>query len=236
VILPGQPEDENGLNAMQPLVPAEPGSTRFLVPLPPGLTEDSPELFGMFTYEFRAGHDNRRWSTARGRFGPALRVTGVQHPAPPLSCYVNRTDKVVEASAPVAEVVSDGAEFSSQKTEIWFLLYAQVCEASSASWRNVLLKRQPGVVPEGREESVVRYAIAAIPLNDTAAALRDLALPTESPMSVLAVELLPAPLQVQIDALAPVPHFNRYRDPLGADLGQVRILRTSPLVPVPPAC
>ena len=81
VILPAQPEDENGLNAMQPLIPAEPGSTRFLVPIPRGLNEDSPELFGIFTYEFRAGHDKRRWCTARGRFGPPLRVTGVQHPA-----------------------------------------------------------------------------------------------------------------------------------------------------------
>jgi hypothetical protein len=237
VILPAQPEDENGLNAMQQLIPAEPDSTRFLVPMPPGLNEDSPELFGLFTYEFRLGHDNRRWSTARGRFGPALRVTGVQHPAPPLPCYVNRTDKLVETSAPFAEVVRDGIDqFSTPNTEIWFLLYTQVREASGASWRNVLLKRQQGRAPERLDGSTVRYATAGILLNDTAAVLRDLSLPAESPLSVLAVEMLPAPLQVQIDAAAALPHFNRYHDPLGADLGQVRILRTSPLVPVPPAC
>jgi hypothetical protein len=86
------------------------------------------------------------------------------------------------------------------------------------------------------EDGVVRYATAEIGLVETAKALRDLALPGESPISVLAVELLPAPLQVQINPAVPIPSFNRYKDPLGADLGQVRILRTSPLVPVPPAC
>ena len=238
VILPAQPEDENGLNAMQPLAPAEAGSTRFLVPLPPGLSEDSPELFGLFTYEFRLGHDNRRWSTARGRFGPALRVTGVQHPAPPLPCYVNRTDKLVETSAPFAEVLDgDGIDrFSLPNTEIWFLLYAQVREASATSWRNVLLKRQQGRAPQRPEDGAVRYATAGIALSDTAAVLRDLSLSPDSPLSVLAIEMLPAPLLVQVDAAAPLPHFNRYHDSLGADLGQVRILRTSPLVPVPPAC
>jgi len=233
VILPGQPTDENGLNAMQPLIPAEAGSTRFLVPLPPGLSEDSPDLFGMLTYEFRAGHDNRRWSTARGRFGPPLRVTGVQHPAPPLPCYVNRTNQLVETSAPFAQAVAGGVDQgASLNTEIWFLLYAQVREASGASWRNVLLKRQQGTPPLNGDDIVVRYATAGIPLSDAAAALRNLSLAAESPLSVLAVELLPASRQVLAEGLP----LNRYRDPLGADLGQVRILRTSPLVPVPPAC
>ena len=238
VILPGQPTDENGLNAMQPLIQAEPGSTRFLVPLPPGLSEDSPDLFGIFTYEFRAGHDNRRWSTARGRFGPPLRVTGVQHPAPPLNCYVNRTDKAVEASAPFAQAVAGGVNQAlSINTEIWFLLYTQVREASGASWRNVLLKRLKGNQPDNDDDSVIRYASAEIPLSDTAASLNNLSLAAGSPLSVLAVELLPAFLQVQVIDLPPdTAFFNRYRDPLGSDLGQVRILRTSALVPVPAAC
>jgi hypothetical protein len=41
-------------------------------------------------------------------------------------------------------------------------------------------------------------------------------------LSVLAVELL--------------PEVNRAPDPLGADLGSTRMLRTSRLVPVPPVC
>jgi hypothetical protein len=44
------------------------------------------------------------------------------------------------------------------------------------------------------------------------------------------VELMPAPL------INDGGNLNRYGDPLGADLGQVRILRTSPLTPVPTAC
>src|SRR4029453_9680175 len=92
VILPGQLTDENGLNAMQRLIPEnDPSGSRYLIPLPAGMNPDSPELFGMFTYEFRIGHDERRWSTARGRFGPPLRVTGIQHPAPGLPCYVRRS-------------------------------------------------------------------------------------------------------------------------------------------------
>ena len=49
-----------------------------------------------------------------------------------------------------------------------------------------------------------------------------LGLPLSSPLSVLAVELL--------------PERNRASDPLGGDLGSTRILRTSPLTRVPPVC
>ena len=231
VILPGQPEDENGLNAMQLLESAEPQARRFLVPLPPGVTADSPELFGMFTYEFRLGHDARRWSTARGRFGPPLRVTGVQHPAPMLPCHVLRTDTLIETSAPFAQAMRDGRDVvASPNTEMWFMLYAQVREASGAGWRNVLLTRTRGHSPERFREAGVRYSTAAIELRAAAETLRRLALSPESPLSVLAVELIPAPL------LGPEVPPNRYADPLGADLGQVRILRSSPLVPVPAAC
>src|SRR6201999_3425827 len=89
VITPGQPPDQAGLSAMQQLIPsiASPDRpTSYLVPLPPNLQETSPELFGFFVYEVRLGHDASRWSTAQGRFGPVLRVSGVQHPAPPLVC------------------------------------------------------------------------------------------------------------------------------------------------------
>jgi hypothetical protein len=42
-------------------------------------------------------------------------------------------------------------------------------------------------------------------------------------LSALAVELLPEP-------------GSPFGDPLGQDLGQVRLLRTSPLTPVPAVC
>ena len=54
------------------------------------------------------------------------------------------------------------------------------------------------------------------------AALRALNLTGKVPLSVLAVELL--------------PELDRKPDPLGADLGHVRIIRTSPLTPVGEIC
>ena len=55
------------------------------------MNETSPELFGFFVYEVRLGHKAGRWCTAQGRFGPPLRVAGVQHPAPPLTCQAARS-------------------------------------------------------------------------------------------------------------------------------------------------
>ena len=59
--------------------------------------------------------------------------------------------------------------------------------------------------------------------------LSDLGLPATSPLSVLAVELIP---EITLRSQADAPR----RDPLGESLGEVRILRTSPLAPVPPIC
>jgi hypothetical protein len=52
--------------------------------------------------------------------------------------------------------------------------------------------------------------------------LTALALRKDSPLSVLAVEVL--------------PEQTRIADPLGTGLGHARIVRTSPLRPVPPVC
>jgi hypothetical protein len=83
----------------------------FLLPIPPGITPDSPELFGFWTYELRVGHAGTglsNWSTAQARFGRPLRVTGVQHPAPVLKCLVSRGPDGVRASAPFATPVLNG--------------------------------------------------------------------------------------------------------------------------------
>jgi hypothetical protein len=76
-IIPGQSDDQSGLNAMQLLTPSA-SPRHFAVPLPSGIADDSPELFGFYTYELRVGHE-KGWSTSQGRFGAPLRVTGVQH-------------------------------------------------------------------------------------------------------------------------------------------------------------
>jgi hypothetical protein len=62
----GQSDDRAGQDAMLPLVPSS-SPVHYLLPLPPGVHPDSPELFGFFSYELRVGHRDG-WSTARGRF------------------------------------------------------------------------------------------------------------------------------------------------------------------------
>jgi hypothetical protein len=64
---------------------------------------------------------------------------------------------------------------------------------------------------------------AAFNDQEIQAVLRNLSLAPDSPLSVLAVELLP-------------PRADQIPDEMGVNVGQVRILRTSPLTPVPPAC
>ncbi len=56
VITPDQSHDEAGIDAMQPMEKAKDSDRHYLLPLPPGLHSESPELFGFFTYEFRIGH------------------------------------------------------------------------------------------------------------------------------------------------------------------------------------
>jgi hypothetical protein len=56
IITPGQSDDLAGIGAMQQMIPADDSERHFIVPLPPGLHPESPELFGFFTYEFRVGH------------------------------------------------------------------------------------------------------------------------------------------------------------------------------------
>ena len=78
VITKGHGNDNAGIDAMQfmeaetanpeePMVKLSP--VHYLVPLPPGLHDESPELFGFYVYQLRVGHTDRIWCTAQGRFG-----------------------------------------------------------------------------------------------------------------------------------------------------------------------
>jgi hypothetical protein len=229
-IVPGQPEDSSGLDAMQPLIPAEgTGPIRhFLLPLPPGLSETSPELFGFFVYEFRVGHA-KGWSTAQARFGQPQRVTGIQHPAPVLTCSVARNSEHIRVSAPYATPVAHGQIMRADppNSDLWALLYAQVRLADGSDWGNVLIGRTHLAFPEtafrGRLGTQPQ-GIGFCENSEIEAWLRGLGLPPNAPLSVLAVELLPE------------PGSQFKNDPLGRDLGQVRVLRTSPLTPVPAIC
>lgn len=55
-IIPGQSDDKSGIDAMQMMVKSTDSDRHYLLPIPPGLHPESPEMFGFFTYEFRVGH------------------------------------------------------------------------------------------------------------------------------------------------------------------------------------
>jgi hypothetical protein len=224
VIVPGQSDDRAGTGAMVRLLEGD-SPTHFLLPLPPGVHEDDPELFGFFTYELRVGHD-QQWSTAQGRFGAALRVAGLQHPVPTLPCSVRRLTTGIVASAPYADAVFQGVSMRprSPATRMWVLLYAQVRQADATAWRNVLLGRKPAP-PRGRDDKLVPialYGVASWNEFEVESLLLTIGLGADAPLSCLAVEVLPGGVPAA--------------DPLGADLGKERILRASPLVPVPQLC
>lgn len=224
VIVPGQPEDSSGLDAMtevpegEPLPPAA-RSRYFLLPLPVD-DADAPELFGFWTYELAIGHKTI-WSKAQERFGRPLVVKGVQHPAPALRCSAFRVTpppakpapRQIVVTAPFATAVFDDRRLTAPpldpRTRIWVLLYAQVRQADAAAWRNVLLGRAPAiprfdtdgkgtpVAPRSRDVmGVAEFSTDAVEL-----ALADLGLPKDAPLSAIAVELLPGDhlLQSKID-------------------------------------
>ena len=251
IITPSATADQSGLDAMTPLI-AETAANplRFLLPLPPGITADDPECFGFWAYELRVGHTGSRQadrSTAQARFGRPLLLTGVQHPAPQLKCNVFRNAVNTIGTAPFATPVRNDAPARKERfvrSQMWMLLYAQVTQADGASNRNVLLLARSAriltsPVPQAVIPSLGRdlYGIATFtenddPTNDDPAeqtgittVLTTLGLPLNSPLSMLAVELLPTAA-------------NYVERPLDTNntFAQQRILRTSALVPVPPVC
>ena len=259
-IFSGQKADESGLDAMTQLVPANKvgvgkSGTFFLLPLPPSVGPEDLELFGFWTYEFRVGHANF-WSTAQGRYGRPLRVSGIQHPVPHLICSVERGGPGVGVTAPYAVTIYNGNrlynfEVGDPQTRIWFMLYAQVLQADSASYRNILLHHLPGETlrrttrgqtpDHNPQHGAARDPLAGtlFPEKDIEARLQLLNLPRTNPLSVLAVEVLPGPLNFPPNVKNPTvpdPAAGADEDPVGANLGLRRILRTSPLAAVPSIC
>jgi hypothetical protein len=224
-ITPNQPRDDNGLNAMTGISPSVRNEDRrhYLVPLPEGLSPDSPELFGLFVYEIRLGHVAGRWSTAQGRFGPALRVAGVQHPAPTLTCHARRGAEGIRVMAPFAAAVYEGRSVDprSPRSQLWALLYARVRQVDAASWRNVLIGQRRLFLDDQHDFRSELFGEAEFPLADVRDSLERLGLPAEVPLTALAAEMFGEPSRDH---------------PLGANLGHARILRVSPLIAVPDSC
>ncbi|MDB5133532.1 MAG: hypothetical protein JWP37_135 [Mucilaginibacter sp.] len=276
-------DDEAGLDAMQEMIPSEASDRHFLIPLPPGLHAASPELFGMFTYEIRAGH-KKIWSTAQGRYGRQLRITGVQHPAPTLFCSVNRDELAISVSAPHAVAIFNGVNLTARppRTDIWALLYAQVTQADGKSNRNILLGEKLLVnvtdvytvgaykrLPINRDSLV--YSANTWTNAEVSLILSLMGLPISSSLSVICVEMMPnpdtyvdmatnfidsspyeaapvgvlakpsivnttnSPVKDLVNTADPVTLGNS-GGPLSSGLGKYRILRTSPLTPVPFVC
>jgi hypothetical protein len=241
VIMPGHDPDPSGLEAMQPLTAGR-DERYYIVPLPPGLVDSSPELLGFFTYEFRVGRQyivggqNNPWSTAQGRFGPLLRTPGVQHPAPTMNCAVFRDTNGVKVTAAYANPVLEGKSLRplQSRTDIWALLYARPMQADGTTRRNVLLGRTLLALPQPDQDHVVDNDTAAIGGFDTPSItekLRLLYLPASTPLSVLCVEVLSEVIVEERDTRIP-----KKDDPLGASLGLARVLRTSRLLGVTEQC
>jgi hypothetical protein len=267
VITHGHGNDNAGIDAMQPMVAETPDPStplvkvtpvHYVLPLPPGLQSESPELFGFFTYELRVGHTSRIWCTAQGRFGHPTRMSGVQHPAPPLKVLAERTPAGLSVTAPHAVAVFNGRNVTSRppKTEIWCMLYAQVMQADAREHRNILLTEARLDLVKTRDLDVRTFLTRRLemevrasnslavnldaPANGTFTwtekeirqllALFDLA--PDTPISVLAVEMMPRYDQYIVFGEAPDTSVR----PLSRDLGQYRILRTSPLAAAPEIC
>jgi hypothetical protein len=263
MIAAGDSNDDAGVAAMTQLggatTPVNPSGRpiHYSVPLPDTISQTDLELFGFWTIELRVGHV--LWSTAQARYGRALRVSGVQFPSPPLTVNVDRQPvpplpapavPSIVAMANLAQTVNHGVSLTlaaHPQTEIWYLLYAQVRRVDGQAWRNILLARTPGHrIPTparditarstGQQSLIPVYGVFA--KTAVEALLKQLQLPLNTPVSVLAVELfngeasvIPPPAEPQV-----VTQSIALEDPLGANLGTKRVLRVSPLTAVPAAC
>jgi hypothetical protein len=233
-IVPGQGDDKSGLAAMQELLPTD-SPLHFLLPLPPGMTPNAPEMFGFFQYEFRVGHA-KMWSTAQGRFGRPLHVAGIQHAPPGLDCGVDRSTQRLTVSASFADPVHQGQSVqpTPPRTELWAMLYVQTVQADASDRRNLLLghRRLELDASGGRETALTYYYTpqgaqrsagrASWSSSEITSMLDGVTLGPDAPLSCIVVETLPGKQPVA--------------DPLGEGLGYERILRVSPLTRVPEIC
>jgi hypothetical protein len=252
-----QPMVPETSNPDHPIIKVSP--VHYLLPLPPGLHSESEELLGFFVYELRVGHTERIWSTAQGRFGHPTRVNGVQHPAPSLKCLVDRTPAGLSVTAQYAPALFGGRNIASRppKTEIWCMLYAQVQQADAKQARNILLaEARAEYVDASRQWNMptflkLRSGLPAQVANSVDVNLdapaTGIAAWSEDQMQQLFSQFnLNRTTGVSVLAVEMMPRYDEYIifghgtdttvHPLSQQLGQYRILRTSPLVAAPKIC
>ena len=156
VITFNQSNDDAGLDAMQPMErstgPARMPTGSTCCRCPPACIRNRPKCSGSSPMKSASvtiatptrPHTMPRRETSGHRAGalrPPLRVPGVQHPAPTLTCTVNRDEEKLYVTAPYAVAVHNGKNVTADppRTEIWALLYAQVKQADNKEFRNILL-------------------------------------------------------------------------------------------------
>jgi hypothetical protein len=109
------------------------------------------------------------------------------------------------------------------RSSIWIMLYAQAAEIDRADHRNILLQAvRAGYDRTDMNGDTSPHAEVFVPFQDFMNQLVAMGLGAQAPLSVLAVEMIPQASEPQL--------------PLTGDLGNQRILRTSPLTPVPQMC
>jgi hypothetical protein len=171
---------------------------------------------------------------------------------------------LIVATAPYATPVLNGTPLVTledfPKTSLWFFLYAQTVQADGSSMRNVLLASAEGVYLSPRRSDTLDATVAPIFKNylsgsathqrdrigfavftqaEVETILQALHLSTASPLSILAVELLPAGTGTEV---GPPPGALEARTLAVAatQRGGVfpfgRILRSSPLTPIAAVC
>lgn len=108
---------------------------------------------------------------------------------------------------------------------MWAVLYARVQQTDGPSWRNLLLARARMLPDEQlmalEADARALFGEGFFEVPEVRDLLRKLGLTDDTPLTTLAVELFTDPIPP---------------DPLGQDLGHARMLRVSPLVPVPDQC
>ena len=155
-------------------------------------------------------------------------LEGVQHPAPELPCSViAEPNGTIRVRAPYAAPYVGLRRVLPipPNTEIWIVLYARVTQADASTKRNIQLAlRRADRLATPRRPSDALPVQGEVSGRGPRLRMRfDRPVAGDSPISALAVEVLPEP-------------NGGFGGPLGGDLGQVRILRTSPLAPVDRDC
>jgi hypothetical protein len=139
-------------------------------------------------------------------------------------------------------------------TQLWFFVYGQVVQADASSMRNILLATAPGVFVQPRRGQLSDTIAALLEGQLSAEHLRDrigvavftqaelstlliaVHLPGSTPLSILAVELLPGGTTTSVSDAGRSEVASARVDTSAIFPFGRRILRASPLTPVSPFC